>query len=371
MDLVIHGGSKASSPIASPGSSLFRTSLHHSDNSFPIIAIAVIGILATAFLLVSYYIFVIKCCLNWHRIDLLRRFSLSQNRRQDDLLMAYSPETETRGLEESVIRSIPIFQFKKDGGSGRFGTKSLCECAVCLNEFQEDEKLRIIPNCCHVFHVDCIDVWLQNNANCPLCRTSISTIPRFQIDQIVAPSSSPQDPSPYTGSLIGGDEDYVVIELGNDHNNHVDDHHNHNQSLLGRQERLVNSGEISVRSISPSPRKLEQRVNSNNVVADNKERKFRKVTSMGDECIDVRVEDEQFMIQPIRRSFSMDSSTDRQLFLAIQDAVQQQRRQVNHSNEVITPIEGCSSSRVRKSFFSFGHGGRGSRSAVLPVYLEP
>lgn len=178
----------------------------------------------------------------------------------------------------------------------------------------------------------------------------------------MAPSSTPQDPSPYTGSLVGGDEDYVVIELGNDHNH----------SLLGWQERLVNSGEISVRSISPSPRKLEERANSGGV-GPKKGRKFRKVTSMGDECIDIRVEDEQFSIQPIRRSFSMDSSTDRQLFLAIQQAVQQQRL-VNGGNEVISPIEGCSSSgsrSVRRSFFSFGHGGRASRSAVLPVYLEP
>lgn len=379
MDLVsksytIHGGSKASSPITSPGNSLFRNSLHSSDNSFPIIAIAVIGILATAFLLVSYYIFVIKCCLTWHRIDLLRRFSLSRNRQRDELLMVYSPETETRGLEESVIRSIPVFQFKKEGGNKvGFGNNkiSFCECAVCLNEFQDEEKLRIIPNCCHVFHVDCIDVWLQNNANCPLCRTSISTIPRFhQMDQIVAPSSSPQDPSPYTGSLIGGDEDYVVIELGNNENDHNQNHHqvDHHQTLLGsRQERLVNSGEMSIGPINCSPRKLDQRVEN---ASKKGGRKYRKVTSMGDECIDIRVEDEQFSIQPIRRSFSMDSSNDRQLFLAIQEALhhQQQQRQANN-NEVISPIEGCSS-RIRRSFFSFGQG-RGSRNAVLPVYLEP
>ncbi|KAL5542235.1 hypothetical protein UlMin_009945 [Ulmus minor] len=345
MDLAIHV-SKALSPSTNPENTLFRTSLHSSDTSFPIIAIAIIGILATGFLLVSYYIFVIKCCLNWHRIDLLRRFSLSRNRRHEEMLMAvFSPGIETRGLEESVIRSIPILKFKKDGNSG-FGGKLFSECAVCLNEFQEEEKLRIIPNCCHIFHIDCIDVWLQGNANCPLCRTSISTNQRFQIDQIIAPSSSPMDPSPYGGSLIGGDEDYVVIELGNDISE--------DQNLFGRRERLA-SGQVSVRSISPSPRKLLAK----------KGRKFQKITSMGDECIDIRNKDEQFSIQPIRRSFSMDSSADRQMFLAIQEAVLQQNRQVSE----VSPIEGCSS-RVRRSFFSFGHG-RGSKSSVLPIYLEP
>ncbi|KAJ9182262.1 hypothetical protein P3X46_006277 [Hevea brasiliensis] len=357
MDLV----SKSSiPPITSPtGSSISAPHSHSSDTSFPIIAIAIIGILATAFLLVSYYIFVIKCCLNWHRIDLLRRFSLSRNRNHEDPLMGYSPAMETRGLDESVIRSIPIFKFKKGGKISRdFGERNFCECAVCLNEFQEDEKLRIIPNCGHVFHIDCIDVWLQNNANCPLCRNSISTTnTRFPIDHIIAPSSSPQDPNPYSESVIGGDEDYVVIELGN--------HNSADQTLLAAQERLMNSGELSVRSISPSPRrKLEQRGSA----LHKKARKFNKITSMGDECIDIRGKDDQFAIQPIRRSFSMDSSADRQLYLSIQEIVQQSRQVITE----VTPIEGCSSTgRPRRTFFSFGHSRGSSRSAVLPVYLEP
>ncbi|XP_041007283.1 RING-H2 finger protein ATL16-like [Juglans microcarpa x Juglans regia] len=345
---LIHG-SEAISPITSPGSSIFRPTAHSSDTSFPIIAIAVIGILATAFLLVSYYVFVIKCCLSWHRIDILRRFSLS--RRREEPLMVYSPGIESRGLDESVIRSIPILQFKKEGKRD-FGERSFCECAVCLNEFQEDEKLRIIPNCSHVFHIDCIDVWLQTNANCPLCRTSISATSRFHTDLVLAPNSTPEDPTPYTDNLIGGDEDFVVIELGNDYSP--------NQTLLGTQQRL-NSRELSTsNSISPSPRKLEyQRI------VQKKGRKFDKVTSMGDECIDTRGKlDDQFAIQPIRRSFSMDSSTDRQLYLAIQEALRQNRQ----ASEV-SPIEGCSS-RVRRSFFSFGHGSR-SRSSILPVYSEP
>ncbi|XVF66506.1 hypothetical protein PTKIN_Ptkin10aG0041700 [Pterospermum kingtungense] len=355
MDLVIKSYkntirvSQALSPITSPRNSISGPHSHLSDTSFPIIAIAVIGILATAFLLVSYYIFVIKCCLNWHRIDLLRRFSLSR-RRPEDPLMAYSPAMEHRGLDESVIRSIPIIQFKKGGDSGDFGERSFCECAVCLNEFQEDEKLRIIPNCNHVFHIDCIDVWLQNNANCPLCRTSVSSTSPFPVEQIIAPSSTPQDPNPYAETIIRGDEDFVVIELGN--------HSSTNQTLLVTRERL-NSGELSMtRTISPTPRKLEQKI------VPKKARKFHKGTSMGDECIDIRDKDEQFAIQPKRRSISMDSSADRQLYLPVQEAIRQ-NRQVSE----VSPIEGCSS-RVRRSFFSFGHG-RGSKSAVLPVYLEP
>ncbi|KAJ6318731.1 hypothetical protein OIU76_014147 [Salix suchowensis] len=353
MDLVSKSyGFQSLPPMTSPvSSSIFGPRSHSSDTSFPIIAIAIIGILATAFLLLSYYIFVIKCCLNWHRIDLLRRFSLSRNRNHEDPLMAYPPAAiVSRGLDESVIRSIPVFKFKKEGTNfGNLGERSFCECAVCLNEFQEAEKLRNLPNCNHVFHIDCIDVWLQSNANCPLCRASISSTTGFPIDCIIAPSSSPQDPNPYSESLIGGDEDYVVIEISN--------HNSTDQTLLAAQERL-NSGELSARSISPSPKTIEQRA------GHKKSRKFHKVTSMGDECIDTRGKDDQFgLIQPIRRSFSMDSSADWQLYLSVQEIVQQSRQVTEAS-----PVEGRSG-RARRTFFSFGHG-RGSRSnTVLPVYL--
>ncbi|KAK7278485.1 hypothetical protein RJT34_23515 [Clitoria ternatea] len=362
-------GSQAFSPITSPGtSSIFHhPHMHSSSTSFPIIAIAIIGIMATAFLLVSYYIFVIKCCLNWHRIDILRRFSPSR-RRENPLTMYSQPgTTEPRGLDEAVIRLIPVIQYKtqqqqgtSDDDDREFGERSFCECAVCLNEFQEDEKLRIIPNCSHVFHIDCIDVWLQGNANCPLCRTSISLTSRFHIDQLLnLRPSSPQDQNlPMDQNLLvggGGDDDFVVIELGNGH-------------AIGQSlQESTNALELPLPTcpaiISPSPRrKLEHGT------MQKKAMKLHKVTSMGDECIDIRHKDEQFSVQPIRRSFSMDSSGDRQFYLAVQEALRlQQNRQVNE----VSSIEGSSGSvRAKRSFFSFGHGSR-SRRSVQPVSLDP
>ncbi|CAK9175035.1 unnamed protein product, partial [Ilex paraguariensis] len=337
--------SQALSPIKSPTNSIFGPRLHSSHNSFPIIAVAIIGILATAFLLVSYYIFVIKCCLNWHRIDLLRRFSFSRRRLVENSLMVYSPAIENRGLDEAVIRSIPIIQFQK-GSKENLGERSFCDCSVCLNEFQEGEKLRIIPNCRHVFHIDCIDIWLQTNANCPLCRRSISSTTRFQLDQTIGPiASSPEDQTRYTDNFTGRDEDYVVIELG--------DHNSNDQTLLRVQERLDSGELLSLPSISPPPRKLEPRVVQ------------KKMKKLSHECIDMREKDDQFAVQPIRRSFSMDSASDKQLYLAVQEIIMEQNSVVNE----VSSSEG-SSSRVRRSFFSFGYG-RGSRSAVLPIHLEP
>ena len=50
------------------------------------------------------------------------------------------------------------------------------ECAVCLNEFRDDEALRLIPKCNHVFHSRCVDVWLSSHSTCPVCRDNL--IPR-------------------------------------------------------------------------------------------------------------------------------------------------------------------------------------------------
>eukprot|EP00798_Chlamydomonas_sp_ICE-L_P016575 gene16575-22808_t len=42
-------------------------------------------------------------------------------------------------------------------------------CSVCIMEYGSGDQLRQLP-CCHYFHKDCIDMWMQRNASCPICR---------------------------------------------------------------------------------------------------------------------------------------------------------------------------------------------------------
>ncbi|KAK9062219.1 hypothetical protein SSX86_019405 [Deinandra increscens subsp. villosa] len=74
----------------------------------------------------------------------------------------------TIGLDESQIESIHVFKYKRDDKLIE-GT----DCSVCLSEFEEDERLRLLPKCSHAFHVPCIDTWLRSHKNCPLCRAPI------------------------------------------------------------------------------------------------------------------------------------------------------------------------------------------------------
>ncbi|XP_057971313.1 RING-H2 finger protein ATL74-like [Malania oleifera] len=44
-------------------------------------------------------------------------------------------------------------------------------CTICLTEFARGDVVRVLPNCKHTFHKDCIDQWLPSRSSrCPNCR---------------------------------------------------------------------------------------------------------------------------------------------------------------------------------------------------------
>ncbi|KAF3788465.1 RING-H2 finger protein [Nymphaea thermarum] len=183
--------------------------------------IAMVAILSVAFLLVSFYITIIRCCNR-------RNSSGGALERQnpptlDEFFEGQDPINHfwyinTVGLEESLINSITLCKFK--GGEGLIeGT----DCSVCLSEFQEGEDLRLLPKCSHAFHLECIDRWLRAHVNCPLCRAPImacnenslppenglagaSMVDRAYVEESGAGGVNDDEQS--------GDSAFVAIELG-------------------------------------------------------------------------------------------------------------------------------------------------------------
>ncbi|XP_039683270.1 RING-H2 finger protein ATL16 isoform X2 [Medicago truncatula] len=166
---------------------------------------------------------------------------------------------------------------------------------------------------------------------------------------IAAPSSSPQDSQLL--SNMGSDEDFVVIELWGDGENRG------SRSQV-QQDRNESRERLETLSRTHSTtRKTEEKKKAVQL----KPWKCHHGTIMDDECIDVRKKDDQFSIQPIRRSFSLDSASDRKAYVDVQHIIQQNNRHQNEDCGINS--EGCnyedcnsSSNRGRRSFFPFRYG---------------
>ncbi|RLN07250.1 RING-H2 finger protein ATL5H [Panicum miliaceum] len=103
------------------------------------------------------------------------------------------------GLVDAAIDVLPAFAYARagacaaeGGGSSKSGRPALCP--VCLEDVEAGEMVRQLPACRHLFHVECIDMWLHSHATCPLCRCLVS--PRQVGAKHTAAGDPPDDVPP-------------------------------------------------------------------------------------------------------------------------------------------------------------------------------
>ncbi|XP_054780240.1 RING-H2 finger protein ATL70-like [Prosopis cineraria] len=116
--------------------------------------------------------------------DRLRRYWFCSNS------LAVGEESSSDGVvdgtdHESTLQrnSRPLFysEAKKISFFNPFSSaSSSCSscCSICFMDYKETDKLRLLPNCGHLYHLHCVDSWLKLNPTCPLCRTSSSVVSR-------------------------------------------------------------------------------------------------------------------------------------------------------------------------------------------------
>jgi E3 ubiquitin-protein ligase RNF38/44 len=142
-------------------------------------------IMLTATIILFIIIIIILCFHLLIRWYLLRSVNRQQHRRNRNRQVQRQPFVfyvdpsapaslilaVSRGLDASVISSLPVFKFCPETHPEGV------ECAVCLSEFEEGETGRVLPKCNHSFHIDCIDMWFQSHSTCPLCRAPVEPAP--------------------------------------------------------------------------------------------------------------------------------------------------------------------------------------------------
>jgi len=77
-----------------------------------------------------------------------------------------------RGLDAAVVEAFPTMKYA-EARALRVGKGGALECAVCLSEFEDEERLRLLPKCSHAFHPECIGEWLASHVTCPVCRCNL------------------------------------------------------------------------------------------------------------------------------------------------------------------------------------------------------
>jgi hypothetical protein len=75
-------------------------------------------------------------------------------------------------LTRDQVMKLEEEEFERQPGSDENDDEACC-CAVCLDDFEHKEKVRVLP-CKHRFHEDCLVPWLtERHSSCPLCKSDV------------------------------------------------------------------------------------------------------------------------------------------------------------------------------------------------------
>lgn len=98
---------------------------------------------------------------------------------------AYNPKQPIRRLKSNLIISDP-----DDLEAARDSTREPWICAICLTPYEIGDEIcwSQNPECNHVFHHGCIEHWLYNHEECPMCRSIYISLGYDEVDAVPDPN---------------------------------------------------------------------------------------------------------------------------------------------------------------------------------------
>ncbi|XP_022751112.1 RING-H2 finger protein ATL51-like [Durio zibethinus] len=271
-------------PLPPPPSST-NAPTDRKESNLMITGMTIMGSMISAALLVAIFCAIVRSYFNRRNRSRRRSSPIIFATRDDFLEEERGPHLDnpiwhinTVGLQQSVIDSITVFKYKKHEGLIE-GT----ECSVCLNEFQEDESLRLLPKCSHAFHLPCIDTWLRSHKNCPLCRAPV-------VCETMVAQASASEPN----SMGSGSRNETLVE------------NSENYGGLGRND-VAEGGTSELRTcptedVNASENSKKSLVHSKTRSSDSDSHVLSDLAGVQDD------------VQPMRRSVSLDLSSALEIY---------------------------------------------------------
>ncbi|CAM0905386.1 unnamed protein product [Alopecurus aequalis] len=84
----------------------------------------------------------------------------------------HGEDVELGGIDEATLDTYPAVMYREARKQRQVAGEEAECCAVCLERYGDSDVVRVLPDCGHLFHRECVDHWLRQRPTCPVCRTS-------------------------------------------------------------------------------------------------------------------------------------------------------------------------------------------------------
>uniref|UniRef100_A0ACD5ZW03 Uncharacterized protein n=1 Tax=Avena sativa TaxID=4498 RepID=A0ACD5ZW03_AVESA len=166
--------------------------------------IGLLAVMSVAIVLLMHHCILVTCCNGGERRGRRGRRLGASTARQRQRQGQDQQDPESISVDElslssraQLVTKAVVCRYKK---ADEWGEPT---CPVCLADFADGEAVRVLPECLHYFHAECIDTWLGvGKTSCPMCRTETTPTP--------TPSPSPAGSLHHQLSLDISLEDILV-----------------------------------------------------------------------------------------------------------------------------------------------------------------